>query len=110
MLMMEHFELIKNDTAFVRSSGFAEQLRMGQVQTPVFMPVGTSGAVKGITPEQLKETRQLRLFSQILIICICGRVWRRSKSLAGFNKFMAWELSHIDRQRRIPGLFAKPSC
>ena len=28
----------------------------GKVETPVFMPVGTAGAVKGITPQQLKQT------------------------------------------------------
>ncbi|MBC8373793.1 MAG: tRNA guanosine(34) transglycosylase Tgt [Planctomycetes bacterium] len=28
----------------------------GQVQTPVFMPVGTAGSVKGVTPEQLIAT------------------------------------------------------
>jgi len=28
----------------------------GQVQTPVFMPVGTAGSVKGVTPEQLTAT------------------------------------------------------
>ncbi|MBN1816842.1 MAG: tRNA-guanine transglycosylase, partial [Sedimentisphaerales bacterium] len=28
----------------------------GVVETPVFMPVGTRGAVKGITPAQLRET------------------------------------------------------
>lgn len=27
----------------------------GQIRTPVFMPVGTSGTVKGITPEELKN-------------------------------------------------------
>ena len=26
----------------------------GTVQTPVFMPVGTQGTVKGLTPEQLE--------------------------------------------------------
>ena len=26
----------------------------GAVQTPVFMPVGTAGSVKGVTPDQLR--------------------------------------------------------
>ncbi len=28
----------------------------GTVQTPAFMPVGTYGTVKGMTPEEVKET------------------------------------------------------
>lgn len=28
----------------------------GEVQTPAFMPVGTYGTVKGVTPEELKDT------------------------------------------------------
>ena len=28
----------------------------GVVETPVFMPVGTRGTVKGLTPKQIKET------------------------------------------------------
>ena len=27
----------------------------GDIQTPVFMPVGTQGTVKSMTPEELKE-------------------------------------------------------
>ena len=32
------------------------QTAHGEVQTPMFMPVGTAGSVKGVTPEQLRET------------------------------------------------------
>ena len=28
----------------------------GQVETPVFMPVGTAGAIKGITPQQVEQS------------------------------------------------------
>ena len=30
-------------------------LNHGVVQTPIFMPVGTYGAVKGMTPDMLRE-------------------------------------------------------
>ncbi|MCH8252106.1 MAG: tRNA-guanine transglycosylase, partial [Planctomycetes bacterium] len=29
----------------------------GPVETPVFMPVGTAGTVKGVTPDQLRGTQ-----------------------------------------------------
>ena len=28
----------------------------GEIETPVFMPVGTQATVKGLTPEMIKET------------------------------------------------------
>lgn len=34
----------------------ALRTRAGVIKTPVFMPVGTRGAVRGLTPQQVKET------------------------------------------------------
>ena len=52
---MKPYELIKQD----KHSG-ARRGRLttahGTVETPVFMPVGTRGCVKGITPAQLRAT------------------------------------------------------
>ncbi|MGD8514205.1 MAG: tRNA guanosine(34) transglycosylase Tgt, partial [Granulosicoccaceae bacterium] len=46
------FDLIKTDGAARRGQlGFAR----GTVQTPAFMPVGTYGTVKAMTPEELRE-------------------------------------------------------
>ena len=52
---MNKFEVVYTDS---RSSARRGLLRTahGHVETPAFMPVGTAGAVKGITPQQLKET------------------------------------------------------
>jgi queuine tRNA-ribosyltransferase len=52
---MENFEVIKKDTQSAARAGMLTTAH-GKVETPVFMPVGTSGAVKGITPAQLKDT------------------------------------------------------
>ena len=51
---MQMFEVINRDSG---SSARAGVLRTahGAVQTPVFMPIATRGAVKGITPAQLAE-------------------------------------------------------
>ena len=42
-----------------RSAGFARRgeltTKSSSIQTPVFMPVGTYGTVKGLTPDQLHE-------------------------------------------------------
>ena len=43
-----------------KTSGRARRGRMqferGTVETPAFMPVGTLGTVKGMTPEEVKDT------------------------------------------------------
>ena len=52
---MSDFTLINTDS---QSQARVGVLRTGhgEIETPAFMPVGTGGAVKGITPEQLRET------------------------------------------------------
>ncbi len=45
------FELLSNDGAARRGRLTFER---GTIETPVFMPVGTYGTVKGMTPEELK--------------------------------------------------------
>jgi len=52
---MSVFELLKKDS---RCNGRLGKLNTahGVIDTPVFMPVGTRGTVKGITPDQIKAT------------------------------------------------------
>jgi queuine tRNA-ribosyltransferase len=61
----------------------------GSVETPVFMPVGTQATVKGLTPQQLKETG-----AQILL----GNTYHLTQrpgdaliaELGGLHRFMGW--------------------
>lgn len=50
---MKPYELIKQDKQSRARRGILHTAH-GPVQTPAFMPVGTRGAVKGITPQQLR--------------------------------------------------------
>lgn len=43
----------------------------GQIKTPIFMPVGTAGTVKGVHFSELREQVNARLFLATHIICIC---------------------------------------
>lgn len=52
---MKPFELKNQDTHSRARRGILHTAH-GTVQTPVFMPVGTRGCVKGITPAQLRTT------------------------------------------------------
>ena len=62
----------------------------GEVLTPAFMPVGTQGAVKAVTPAQLRESG-----TQIVL----GNTYHLSlrpgdaliESLGGLHRFMAWD-------------------
>ena len=52
---MKPYELKNQDAHSLARRGVLHTAH-GPVQTPVFMPVGTRGSVKGITPQQLKTT------------------------------------------------------
>jgi len=52
---MMKFQLLKQDESSRARRGVVSFPR-GDIQTPAFMPVGTYGSVKGLTPEQVEET------------------------------------------------------
>ncbi len=62
----------------------------GQVRTPAFMPVGTSGAVKGVTPQQVKETGAEIVLANTYHLMLRPGVEAVEKS-GGLHNFMAWD-------------------
>jgi len=62
----------------------------GQVETPAFMPIGTAGAVKGITPQQLKETGANIILANTYHLMLRPGV-DVVENLGGLHKFMAWD-------------------
>jgi len=61
----------------------------GEVETPVFMPVGTAGAVKGITPDQLEQTGAEIVLANTYHMLLRPGVEVVEK-LGGLHKFMSW--------------------
>ncbi|MBW1917933.1 MAG: tRNA guanosine(34) transglycosylase Tgt [Deltaproteobacteria bacterium] len=65
-------------------------LPRGQIQTPVFMPVGTLATVKTLTPEELRD-----LGAQIILANTYHLFLRPGveviQSLGGLHQFMHWE-------------------
>lgn len=62
----------------------------GVVETPVFMPVGTQGTVKGMLPEALKEIGvQILLANTYHLYLRPGH--QLVKQLGGLHRFMNWE-------------------
>ena len=62
----------------------------GRIQTPAFMPVGTAGAVKGVTPEQLKRTGAEIVLANTYHLMLRPGVDCIEK-LGGLHKFMGWD-------------------
>ncbi len=64
--------------------------RHGTVETPAFMPVGTQGTVKGITPEELVDAGYEMVLGNTYHLAIRPgeEVIRR---LGGLHRFMHWE-------------------
>ncbi len=84
----EHFQLLKRDPSGARRGRL--HTRHGSIETPVFMPVGTQGTVKALTPQQVKETG-----AQIIL----GNTYHLNlrpgpdvvRTLGGLHKFMDWD-------------------
>jgi queuine tRNA-ribosyltransferase len=62
----------------------------GSVQTPAFMPVGTAGAVKGITPRQLDESGADIILANTYHLLLRPGI-DVVEGLGGIHKFMAWQ-------------------
>ncbi len=81
------------DFELLKTAGHARRGRLtlnhGVVETPVFMPVGTYGTVKGVTPRSLQE-----MGAQI-ILANTFHLWLRPglevvKTFGGLHRFEAW--------------------
>ncbi len=66
------------------------KVRNQVVETPVFMPVGTSGAVRGITPQELKQTGARIVLANTYHLSIRPGEKLIEKA-GGLHSFMAWD-------------------
>ena len=86
--MASHFQLLGTDPSTGARRGRLTTLH-GVVETPIFMPVGTQGTVKAITPVHLKE-----IGAQIIL----GNTYHLNlrpgselvRELGGLHAFMGW--------------------
>jgi queuine tRNA-ribosyltransferase len=63
----------------------------GRVQTPAFMPVGTQGTVKGLTPDSVRDAgAEIVLGNTYHLMLRPGA--ERIAALGGLHKFMNWPL------------------
>src|SRR5690606_18764769 len=89
MASVAHFDLLKTDTSTAARRGRL-RTRHGVVETPIFMPVGTQGTVKAVTPAHLRE-----IGSQIIL----GNTYHLNlrpgselvRDMGGLHRFMGWD-------------------
>src|SRR5690606_28920254 len=87
-LSVPHFDLLATDAATAARRGRLRTLH-GTVETPIFMPVGTAGTVKALTPQQVREAG-----AQIIL----GNTYHLNlrpgselvRELGGLHRFMGW--------------------
>jgi len=87
--MASHFQLLGNDVSTGARRGRLTTLH-GSVETPIFMPVGTQGTVKAVTPAHLRE-----IGAQIIL----GNTYHLNlrpgseviRDLGGLHRFMGWD-------------------
>jgi len=83
------FKVLSEDAGSHARRGQLE-LPHGSVRTPAFMPVGTYGAVKGLTPTDLRQAgADIILSNTFHLICRPGTELIRD--LGGLHKFMSWK-------------------
>lgn len=84
----KRFEVLKGDRCGPRLGRL--NCAHGVVETPIFMPVGTQGTVKGLVPDQLKAAgAQIILGNTYHLNLRPGS--ERIRELGGLHSFMGWD-------------------
>ena len=63
----------------------------GDIQTPIFMPVGTQATVKAMTPEELKELVHAQIILSNTYHLFLRPGHKLVKEAGGLHKFMHWD-------------------
>ncbi len=88
---MLEFKLLKTDSSgLTKARRGTVKLNHGEVQTPIFMPVGTYGSVKAMSPLELKE------INAQIILGNTFHLWLRPGNdviakFGGLHDFMGWD-------------------
>lgn len=81
------FRLLNRDPSGARRSTFTTE--HGTVQCPAFMPVGTQGAVKAVTPQQVLETGAEVVLANTYHMSLEDRR-ELTRRAGGLHRLMAW--------------------
>src|SRR3954471_11654890 len=62
----------------------------GAIETPIFMPVGTQGSVKGVSPRELKELNAQIILGNTYHLFVRPGI-DVIKHFGGLHKFTSWD-------------------
>lgn len=82
------FSVIAKDESTSARAGILRTAH-GDVETPIFMPVGTAGAVKAMTQSQLEEAGAQIILGNNYHLCMRPG-HERVRELGGLHSFMSW--------------------
>ncbi len=87
--MQNAFELLASDQ---QSKGRRGRLTTahGVIDTPAFMPVGTQGSVKGVSPRELRELNAQIILGNTYHLFVRPGL-HVIKHLGGLHRFMSWD-------------------
>ena len=83
------FVLLKTDTSSKARRGRLTTAH-GSVETPVFMPVGTQGTVKAVTPRELRELQTQIILGNTYHLFVRPGI-EAMRHFGGLHKFMRWD-------------------
>lgn len=86
---MPYFEILKSDSTSKARNGIIHTAH-GDINTPAFLPIGTKGAVKSVTAEELK------FWGAEIVLANTYHLWQRPGDTliykaGGLHKFMNWK-------------------
>jgi len=84
------FELLKKDEQSEARAGLLST-EHGQIETPIFMPVGTVGSVKAVTQQQLNEEIKAQIILGNTYHLYLRPGTEVLEAAGGLHKFMKWD-------------------
>lgn len=87
--MSGHFEVLASDASSSARRGRL-RTRRGVIETPIFMPVGTQGTVKAVSPRELNELEAQIILGNTYHLFVRPGLGVIRK-MGGLHKFMGWD-------------------
>lgn len=85
-----HFELLSNDKDTNARAGILHT-EHGSIETPIFMPVGTGGTVKGVHQQELREDVQAQIILGNTYHLFLRPGTEVLEAAGGLHQFIGWE-------------------
>src|SRR5260370_24494562 len=103
--MQKMFELLAQDRESKARHGRLTTAH-GAIETPAFMPVGTQGSVKAVSPRELRELNAPIVLGNTYHLFVRPGI-EVIKHFSGLHKFMPWDRPILTHSGGSPFFFAE---